>query len=444
MFAPSSNLDLSKLRGGRSAGLEREGAAGSQGRKDAEGPLGQPSRGPTSRTRWQTETDCPLRRFPEVREPDRDEASPASLSLRRLEPADASAHLAEILARPYEYRGWEDVYRDEWTWDKVVKVTHTRVNCISACSLDAYVKDGIVWREERTPPTRRRSPTCPTSIRAAARPGSRLRGADVRPDADQVPDEAGGRAGIGEVAAPLLGRGPHRDRRQADRHGHPQGWPRVHHLRQRHHEHRLRHRLADGEPPPEQWPRRASTIDSYAGVGDLPVGLIQAWGLYMSEGTADDWFLTDYALIWIGNPSYTRVPEAHFLYEARYRGAKIVTIAPDFSASTMHADRWLNPRYAHGRGARARDDQRDHQREAVQGRLHQGADGPPLPRPRRHETFLATERCRGRWQRRASSTSGTPTPAGRLRRPGTWGSTRATIRLDEDVDPSSKACIRFA
>ena len=88
-----------------------------------------------------------------------------------------------------------------------------------------------------------------------------------------------------------------------------------------------------------------TSIDSWAGVGDLPVGLIQSWGTYMSEGTADDWFRSDYILIWIANPSYTRVPDAHFLWEARYRGAKVVSIAPDFSPSTVHADHWLNVRY---------------------------------------------------------------------------------------------------
>ncbi|MCZ7536981.1 MAG: molybdopterin-dependent oxidoreductase [Acidimicrobiia bacterium] len=79
-------------------------------------------------------------------------------------------------------------------------------------------------------------------------------------------------------------------------------------------------------------------------MGDLPVGLIQSWGTYMSEGTADDWFLSDYIMIWIGNPSYTRPADAHFIWEARYRGAKVVSIAPDFSPSTPHADRWVNVR----------------------------------------------------------------------------------------------------
>ncbi len=73
----------------------------------------------------------------------------AASGLRRLAPIDAGARLQEVLRKPYAYRGWEDVHRETWTWDDVVHVSHLRVNCISACSLDAYVKDGIVWREEQ-------------------------------------------------------------------------------------------------------------------------------------------------------------------------------------------------------------------------------------------------------------------------------------------------------
>jgi DMSO reductase family type II enzyme molybdopterin subunit len=52
----------------------------------------------------------------------------------------------------------------------------------------------------------------------------------------------------------------------------------------------------------------------------------------------------DYILMWLMNYSYTRIPECHFLWEARYRGAKVVSIAPDFNATSIHADLWLNPR----------------------------------------------------------------------------------------------------
>ena len=49
-------------------------------------------------------------------------------------------------------------------------------------------------------------------------------------------------------------------------------------------------------------------------------------------------------MLWAFNPSATRIPDAHFLYEARYRGAEVVVIAPDLNNSAIHADLWLNPR----------------------------------------------------------------------------------------------------
>src|SRR5574337_240802 len=43
-----------------------------------------------------------------------------------------------------DYRGWEDVYRQRWTWDKVAKGTHY-VNCWyqRGCNWNIFVKDGI-------------------------------------------------------------------------------------------------------------------------------------------------------------------------------------------------------------------------------------------------------------------------------------------------------------
>src|ERR1051325_6417307 len=48
-----------------------------------------------------------------------------------------------------DYRSWEDVYRQRWTWDRVVKGTHIRTNCIAACSWNVFVKDSVAWREEQ-------------------------------------------------------------------------------------------------------------------------------------------------------------------------------------------------------------------------------------------------------------------------------------------------------
>jgi DMSO reductase family type II enzyme molybdopterin subunit len=56
----------------------------------------------------------------------------------------------------------------------------------------------------------------------------------------------------------------------------------------------------------------------------------------------DDLLYSDLILIWGGNPVYTHIPNAHFIHEARYKGAYIVTIAPDFSPSAIHADEWVS------------------------------------------------------------------------------------------------------
>ena len=55
----------------------------------------------------------------------------------------------------------------------------------------------------------------------------------------------------------------------------------------------------------------------------------------------DDLHYSDLILIWSGNPTYTHIPNAHFIYEARYKGAYVVTIAPDYNPSAIHADEWV-------------------------------------------------------------------------------------------------------
>ena len=60
-----------------------------------------------------------------------------------------------------DYRQWEDVFRQKWTWDKITKSTHIRTNCIAACSWNLFVKDGIVWREEQNPIYKPSHPTAP-------------------------------------------------------------------------------------------------------------------------------------------------------------------------------------------------------------------------------------------------------------------------------------------
>ena len=75
-----------------------------------------------------------------------------ALGLRCLErePAPPAPEDAAPIPAPPAYGDWRDVYRDRWTWDKVVRSTHF-VNCWyqAHCSWNVYVKDGVVWREEQ-------------------------------------------------------------------------------------------------------------------------------------------------------------------------------------------------------------------------------------------------------------------------------------------------------
>jgi DMSO reductase family type II enzyme molybdopterin subunit len=52
----------------------------------------------------------------------------------------------------------------------------------------------------------------------------------------------------------------------------------------------------------------------------------------------DDWFLAELTLIWHANPVYTNIHWYHYIAESRYNGGEVVTVAPDYSPSAIHAD----------------------------------------------------------------------------------------------------------
>ena len=76
-------------------------------------------------------------------------------------------------------------------------------------------------------------------------------------------------------------------------------------------------------------------------VGDHHPGAMATMGKISFASSGDDLFYSDLILIWGGNPTYTQIPNAHFINEARYHGATVVCIAPDYSASAIHADQWI-------------------------------------------------------------------------------------------------------
>jgi len=231
------------------------------------------------------------------------------------------------------------VYRRQWQWDRIAYGTHLWANCASACSMMLYVRDGVVWREEQA------------GVYAATNP--------------DVPDFNPRGCQKGACYSELM-YGPERLRYPLRRVG-PRGSGKWQRTSWEEALTEIADRMIDVclEDGPEciAWdfgnmdfgPCAAAqmrlfgllgvpTTDALAGTGDLPLGALQTWGFGAVDGSADDWFRSDCILIWSMNPVYTRIPEAHFLWEARYRGATVVSIAPDYNATSIHADLWLNPR----------------------------------------------------------------------------------------------------
>ncbi|RMD46945.1 MAG: twin-arginine translocation signal domain-containing protein [Aquificota bacterium] len=80
-------------------------------------------------------------------------------------------------------------------------------------------------------------------------------------------------------------------------------------------------------------------IASY--VGDMFPGVTVVYG-EGNIGCSYDFFYTTNVNIWWGqDPNKTRIPDAHFLWEGKYNGAKNIVITPDFNASCVHADLWV-------------------------------------------------------------------------------------------------------
>lgn len=262
-------------------------------------------------------------------------------SLRPKKPAAyPGAKASDVPAKKIKYNDYSDIWREKWKWDRVAKGTHTRANCVAACSWDVYVRDGIAWREEQATIYEPHRPDVPDFNPRGCQKGAcytalQLSEARLKYPLKRVGERGEGKwkrvswaTAVAEIADKLIDVAV-RDGTESIIFDTPSN---------------------AGYGPETAGDMRfaaaiqATRLDSWAGVGDMPTGLIQTWGLYNCEGTSDDWYLSDFIVVWAGNPNATRIPEAHFLHEARYRGARLVIVAPDLNPSTVHADTWINVR----------------------------------------------------------------------------------------------------
>ncbi len=266
-------------------------------------------------------------------------AAALGLSLTRLglgiAPAAGTAGAAvEVPA----YRTWEDLYRKKWTWDRIAKGTHY-VNCWyqRGCNWNVYVKDGVVFREEQAATYERTNAAVPDFNPRGCQKGACYSHRMYDPDRLKYPLKRVGERGEGKwqrvgwdealrdiaetVLEVLQEHGPgavYWDLGTAATNGcHGLGLFRT-------------TQLLD-----------TPFLDMNAEIGDHHPGAAATCGKIGFASSGDDCFYSDVILIWGGNPVYTQIPNAHFFTEARYRGARVICIAPDYNASAIHADLWV-------------------------------------------------------------------------------------------------------
>jgi len=238
------------------------------------------------------------------------------------------------------YRRWEDIMRNKWTWDSVARGTHG-TNCTGNCAFNVFVKNGIVWREEQQGEYQPSVPGVPDYGPRGCNKG--LRHAKYMYGKQRVlyPMKRVGERGEGK-------------------------WERISwdqaatEIADKFIDYNIEHgpRSISTQLGTQMVLKRASfaalgrfatiagteTPEAFAGVGDLPTGTYMTVGVPLISDTFSAVFKSDCCLIWYCNPAVTRIPDAHFFWEARYNGTEVVAISPEFTPTAMHASKWLNPK----------------------------------------------------------------------------------------------------
>ena len=255
--------------------------------------------------------------------------------------ADTAGAAATAGATLAPYGDWRDLYRQKWSWDRIVKGAHHVVNCVSSCPFNLYVKDGIVVREEQNTIMEALNPALPDFNPRGCQKGACFSDLMYSPQRIKYPVKRVGERGggkwkritwdeaYGEIVDKMVKTsvedGPEAIIYDSGTANADYGAPTSGEIR-------FFDLLG------------ATQLDGWAAVGDMPLGAIMTWGLFNFDSTSDDYFHSDLIFLWLGNPSYTRIPDAHFMWGARYNGTKVISVAPDYNASTMHVDEWVNLR----------------------------------------------------------------------------------------------------
>jgi DMSO reductase family type II enzyme molybdopterin subunit len=232
------------------------------------------------------------------------------------------------------YRSWEDVYRDEWRWDRVHWGSHTNQCAPGGCSFRVYTREGIVWREEQAARSYASNPAYPDYNPQGCQKGCGFHyalasGERLRFPLKRVGERGEGRwkritwdQALGEIADSIL------DAHES--HGSESFIIDAPHI----------HAGSVALAGSSRLCRVLGGLipDLNVGIGDDFKGLHQTFGKMHLGYTADNFFDAELIVLTQTNPAYTWPAIYHFLTEARYNGSEIVLLAPDYNATAVAAD----------------------------------------------------------------------------------------------------------
>lgn len=269
-------------------------------------------------------------------------------------------------------REWEKMYRERWSHDKVVRTTHG-VNCTGSCSWKVFVKNGVITWENQQIDYPSCGPDMPEFEPRGCPRGASFSWYEYSPLRIKFPYIRGKlwklwKAALNEFGDPVVAWASIvEDDEKAESYKSARGkgghvrvnWRDVTQLIAAQIIYTVKKygpdRIAGFTPIP------AMSMISYASgarfisllggemlsfydwYADLPPASPQIWGEQTDVPESSDWYNAGYIIMWGSNVPLTRTPDAHFMTEVRYKGTKVVSVAPDYAENVKFADNWLAP-----------------------------------------------------------------------------------------------------
>lgn len=270
-------------------------------------------------------------------------------------------------------REWEKMYRERWSHDKEVRTTHG-VNCTGSCSWKVFVKNGVItWENQQTD-----YPSCGPDMpeyepRGCPRGASfswyeysplRIKYPYIRGKlwdlwTEALEENNGNR--VAAWASIVENEDKAKQYKQArGMGGHVRSnWKDVTEIIAAQLLYTIKKygpdRIAGFTPIPAMsmisYAAGARFINLLGGemlsfydwYADLPPASPQIWGEQTDVPESSDWYNASYIIMWGSNVPLTRTPDAHFMTEVRYKGTKVISVAPDYAENVKFADNWLAP-----------------------------------------------------------------------------------------------------